>query len=52
MIIHSNLSSDLGVSRGENLPSLEAYEWPIGDHGIEILSLTPLSLSNLNEGFN
>ena len=52
MIIHSDLSSDLGVPRGKNLPSLQAYEWPVGDHGIEILSLTPLPLSNLNEGFN
>ena len=52
MIIHSDLSSDLSISCGENPPSLQAYEWPVGDHGVKILSLTPLPLSNLNEGFN
>ena len=52
MIINSDLGSDLGVSRGENPPPLQAYEWHVGDHGVEILSLTPLPLSNLNEGFN
>ena len=36
-IIHFDLSNGLGVPRWENPPPLQAYEWPIGDRGANIL---------------
>ena len=36
----------LDVPRGEDPSPLQSCEWPIGDHGDRLLSLTPLPLSS------
>ena len=36
----------LDVPHGENPSPLQSCEWPIGDHGYRLLSLTPLPLSS------
>ena len=45
-IIHPDLPNGLDVPRGENSSPLQVCEWPIGDRGDRLLSLTPRLLNS------